>query len=176
MTKIHTARVDFENNAEQFWDAFRKNLTLLTQSSELCRRCNELLADDVTTFKTELDYQSFRAYVSEFVGFDSGPAHAKFPIVFSELDDDEGEPQRQTYITINDDPDDWGAMPPGCDLDAEITKIINAADDAKIVVYHNCQPSQEVRDNGTEIDWFAEWCGVGHEWDEHDWTNWFRAQ
>ena len=55
MTKIHTARVDFENNAEQFWDAFRENITLL--NPELCLRCNELLADDVTTFKTEFDYQ-----------------------------------------------------------------------------------------------------------------------
>jgi len=82
----------------------------------------------------------------------------------------------EKYITIKDDPDYWGTMPPGCDLDAEITKIINAAEDARIPVYHNCQPSQEVRDTGTEIDWFTEWCRPGHDWDEHDWTNWFRAQ
>jgi hypothetical protein len=91
------------------------------------------------------------------------------------------EPERneamiEKYITINDDPDYWGAMPPGCDLAAEIAKIINAADDAGIVVYDDCQPSKEVRDTGTAIDWFTEWCAVGHTWDEHDWTNWFRAQ
>jgi hypothetical protein len=81
----------------------------------------------------------------------------------------------EKYITINDDPDYWGTMPRD-DRDAWIAKISNAADDAGIVVYDDCQPSQEVRDTGTEIDWFTEWCGVGHEWDEHDWTNWFRGQ
>jgi len=176
MTKIHTARVDFENNAENFWDAFCKNLKLLNQSSELYLRCMELLGYNVTTFETELDYQSFRAYISGFAGFDSGPAHAKFPIVFSEMDDDEGESQRQTYITIKDDIDYWNQMPAGCDLDAEIAKITNAAKAAGIAVYNDCQPPQEVRDNGTEIDWYTEWCGAGYEWDEHQWTNWFRGQ
>jgi len=83
---------------------------------------------------------------------------------------------REKFITITDDIDCWGAMPPGCDLDSEITKIINAADDAKIVVYHNRTPSQEVQDTGTEVEWFTEWCGAGYEWDEHHWVNWFRAQ
>jgi len=44
----------------------------------------------------------------------------------------------EKYITINDDPDYWGTMPPGCDLDAEITKIINAAEAAGIAVYNDC--------------------------------------
>jgi hypothetical protein len=82
----------------------------------------------------------------------------------------------EQYITISDDPDCWGPMPPGCDLDAEITKIINAADDAGVVVYDGCKPSQEIRDTGTEIDWFAEWCVAWHELDEHEWAKWFRAQ
>ena len=112
MTKIHTARVDFENSAENFWDAFRRNLTLLTQSSELCLRCNELLADDVTTFKTELDYQSFRAYVSGFVGFDSGPAHANFPIVFNELDDEQPSDSCMTRIEADSLLETWNSQKP----------------------------------------------------------------
>ena len=83
---------------------------------------------------------------------------------------------QEKYITINDDPDYWGTIPPGCDLDAEIAKLTNAAEAAGIAVYDDCQPSQEVRDDGTEIDWFAEWCAGGFEWDEHRWTNWFRGQ
>ena len=54
--------------------------------------------------------------------------------------------------------------------------IRQAAEDAGVVVYLNCTPSQEVRDNGTEIDWFAEWCATGHEWDESQWIEWFRKQ
>jgi hypothetical protein len=83
---------------------------------------------------------------------------------------------REKFITINDDSDYWGTIPPGCDLDSEITKIINAADDAGITVYYDCKLLQEVRDNGTEIEWFTEWCATGHEWDEHHWVNWFRGQ
>jgi len=82
----------------------------------------------------------------------------------------------EKYITINDEIDYWGAMPPGRDRDAETTKIINAAEAAGIAVYSDCQPSQEVRDNGTELDWFTEWCTTGHELDEHHWVNWFRGQ
>jgi hypothetical protein len=91
-------------------------------------------------------------------------------------DDEEDEPSREKYITINDDPDYWGSVEPDFDLDGEIAKLINAADDAGITVYHDCKPSQEVRDNGTEIYWFGEWCGGGHAWDEHRWVNWFRGQ
>jgi len=83
---------------------------------------------------------------------------------------------REKFITIHEDSDYWGAIPPGCDLDDEMTKIIDAAEDAGVVVYLNCTPSQEVRDNGTEIDWFAEWCATGHEWDESQWIEWFRKQ
>jgi hypothetical protein len=43
-------------------------------------------------------------------------------------------------------------------------------------VYLNCPPSQEVRDNGTEIDWVTEWCATGHAWGEHHWVEWFRKQ
>jgi len=83
---------------------------------------------------------------------------------------------QEKFITITDDIDCWGTIPPGCDLDDEITQLLNAAADAEIVVYYNCQPSQEVRDNGTELDWFSEWCGGGHTWDEHHWVIWFRGQ
>ena len=80
--KTHTARIDYECNAEEFWNAFRANLNSLDQSCELCRRCRELLDDDVTTFSSEFDCQSFVGYASAFVGWNSGPDHARHPIVF----------------------------------------------------------------------------------------------
>ena len=82
----------------------------------------------------------------------------------------------EKFITINNDVDYWGSVPPDFDLDDEIRKIVDAAEAAGIIVYDVCQPSQETRDNGTEIDWFTEWCSAGHEWDEHYWAKWFRGQ
>ena len=173
----HTARIDYECNAEEFWDAFRANSHLLDQSCELSRRCRELLDDDVTTFSSEFDYQSFFGYASAFVGWGSGPAHAKHPIVFvesaeDEEEDEDDEPQREKYITINDDIDYWGTVPPDFDLEDEIAKITNAADDAGIVVYDGCESSQEAIDTGTEIDW----CSVADSWTESQWVEWFRKQ
>ena len=86
----HTARIDYECNAHEFWYAFRGRLHLLDKSCELCelcRRCRELLDDDVTTFSSEVDYQLFVDYASSLVGWNSGPAHAKHPIVFVESDE-----------------------------------------------------------------------------------------
>ena len=90
--------------------------------------------------------------------------------------DKEDEPQHEKYITINDDPDYWGSVAPDFDLDEEIAKIANAADDAGIVVYDGCEPSQETIDTGTEIDWFSEWCTVADSWSESQWAEWFRKQ
>jgi hypothetical protein len=90
------------------------------------------------------------------------------------------EPSREKYITINDDADYWGPIPPGVDLNDEIAKITNAAEDAGIVVYDNCKPSEEVRDNGTQINWFSPWCEAffdgGIAWSESQWLDWFRQQ
>ena len=91
-------------------------------------------------------------------------------------DDEYDEPTREKYITINDDPDYWGSVAPDFDLDEEIAKIANAADDAGIVVYDGCEPSQETIDTGTEIDWFSEWCTVADSWSESQWAEWFRKQ
>lgn len=98
----HTARIDYECNAHEFWDAFRANSHLLDQSCELCRRCRELLDDDVTTFTSEFDYQSFVGYASSLVGWGSGPAYAKHPIVFAESTDgdtEKDESQRDHCMT-----------------------------------------------------------------------------
>ena len=91
-------------------------------------------------------------------------------------EDDDDHSSREKYITINDDPDYWGSVPPDFDLDDEIEKITNAAEDAGIVVYDDCKPTYEVRDNGTEIDWFTEWCVVAHSWSKSEWLDWFRQQ
>lgn len=173
---IRTARTDYECNASEFWYAFRANSYLLDQSCEIYRRCREILEDDVTTFSSEFDYQSFVGYASAFVGWGSGPAHAKHPIVFVESNEDDGKPQHEKYITINDDIDCWGEVPANFDVGAEIAKITNAANDAGIVVYDGCEPSQETIDTGTEIDWFSEWCAVADSWSESQWVDWFRKQ
>jgi hypothetical protein len=90
------------------------------------------------------------------------------------MDDD--EPSREKYITINDDIDCWGSVPPDFDLDDEIRKIVDAAHAAGITVYENSEPSYELRDEETEIDWFSEWCGVAELWSESQWVEWFRGQ
>lgn len=82
----------------------------------------------------------------------------------------------EKYITINDEVDCWGSVPADFDLDAEIAKLTNAAQDAGIVVYDGCEPSQETIDTVTEIDWFSEWCTVADSWSELQWVDWFRKQ
>jgi len=91
-------------------------------------------------------------------------------------DDEEDEPSRQKFITINDDIDCWGSVEPDFDLDDEIRKIVDAAESAGITVYENSEPTYEIRDEGTEIDWFTEWCGVADLWSESQWVEWFRKQ
>ena len=93
----HTARIDYECNAHEFWYAFRGRLHLLDKSCELCelcRRCRELLDDDVTTFSSEFDYQLFVGYASSLVGWNSGPVHAKHPIVFAESNESDTEKEK----------------------------------------------------------------------------------
>jgi hypothetical protein len=90
--------------------------------------------------------------------------------------DEEDEPSQEKFITINDDPDYWGSVSPDFDLDDEIEKIVDAAHAAGITVYKNSEPSYEIRDEGKEIDWFSEWCGVADLWSESQWVEWFRKQ
>ena len=90
-------------------------------------------------------------------------------------EDEDDEPKREKYITINDDIDYWGSVPVNFDMGEEIAKITNAADDAGIVVYDGCEPSQETIDTGKEIDWSTEWC-YSYEWSEAQWLDWFRKQ
>jgi hypothetical protein len=96
--------------------------------------------------------------------------------VTDDSNDEEYKPSREKYITINDDSDYWGSVPPDFDLDDEITKIVGAAHAAGITVYENSEPSYEIRDEGIEIDWFSEWCGVADSWSESQWVEWFRKQ
>ena len=90
-------------------------------------------------------------------------------------DDEDDEPKREKYITINDDIDYWGSVPANFDMDEEIAKLTNAAQDAGIVVYDGCKPSQETIDSGKKVDWSTEWC-YSYEWSESQWVEWFRKQ
>lgn len=60
MTTTVTARVDFENNAEEFWTAFRDRIASLDAGSDLAQHCSDILARDVV----ELDSRSHEEFAA----------------------------------------------------------------------------------------------------------------
>ena len=120
--------------------------------------------------KTEGKYEDSRPFVLTWRQIDADAESES-----DEGEDEDDKPQREKYITINDDIDCWGEVPANFDMQAEIAKITNAADDAGIVVYDGCEPSQETIDSGKQVDWSTEWC-YSYEWTESQWVEWFRKQ
>jgi len=78
-----TARVDFENNAEKFWDAFRDQVATLDRDSELATNCREILKRDEVELLDADAIQQFDDFVTGLPGWDNGPEHAKNPIIFA---------------------------------------------------------------------------------------------
>ena len=78
-----TARIDYENNAEEFWKEFRFHVyQKLPTTSELARNCRELLVSDYVELGSSLCVAEFKNFVTKLPGWNSGPKHAKHPIVF----------------------------------------------------------------------------------------------
>lgn len=80
-----TARIDCENNAEEFWKEFRLHVyKKLPTTSELARNCRELLMSDDVELRSSLSIAEFKNFVTNLNGWNSGPEHAKHPIIFVE--------------------------------------------------------------------------------------------
>lgn len=82
MTTSVTAIVDQENNAEQFWDAFRSAVESLDRDSELAHNCRKLLKSDSVELTDAIAIHQFDDFVTSLPGWSDGPAHAKAAIVF----------------------------------------------------------------------------------------------
>lgn len=82
---------------------------------------------------------------------------------------------RTRYITVTDNPDEWGEVRNGFDHSAEADKIRDAvrAAGGRIEVYASQPPDAEQRD---EIDWFSEWCTEGYLWSGERWREWFAGK
>lgn len=80
-----TARIDYENNAKEFWEEFRFQIYKnLPTTSELVRNCRELLVSDDVELRSSLSIAEFKNFVTNLDGWNSGPEHAKHPIIFVE--------------------------------------------------------------------------------------------
>ena len=83
--------VDYENNAETWWDAARtqarRERDLYPETErELPASCGAILenADEVTV--STKDAATFRAWASQLPGWATGPDHAPHPVTFTEVD------------------------------------------------------------------------------------------
>jgi hypothetical protein len=82
MTTTVTARVDFENNAEEFWTEFRNRVESLDRDSELAANCRKILKSDEVELMDASAIEEFDTFVTAIPGFGDGPQHAKTAILF----------------------------------------------------------------------------------------------
>jgi hypothetical protein len=89
MTTSVIARVDFENDAEYFWNEFLTRLDGLYQGSELAINCHALWQHNQVELLDANAVQEFDEFVHAIPGFSDGPKHAKDAILFqpAELSD-----------------------------------------------------------------------------------------
>ena len=76
------AFVDFENNAEDFWTAFRARVALLDQDTDLANNCRKILTRDEVELLNAAALADFHAFVTSIPGFYGGQPHAPTAICF----------------------------------------------------------------------------------------------
>lgn len=76
------ARVDSENNAEQFWDEFMTRVASLDSSSELAANCRKILKSDEVELLDASAIEEFDSFVHSIPGFADGPEYAREAILF----------------------------------------------------------------------------------------------
>lgn len=82
MTTKITARVDHENNAEDFWDEFNSRVESLDPDTELAHNCRQLLRADEVELLDATAIEQFDCFVSAIPGFCNGPDHARTAILY----------------------------------------------------------------------------------------------
>jgi len=82
MTTTLTARVDSENNAEEFWGEFRTRVDELDSNSELGSNCRAILRHGEVELMDANAITEFDLFVHSIPGFSGGPNHATEAIVF----------------------------------------------------------------------------------------------
>jgi len=82
MSTSVTARVDHENNAEEFWGEFRDRVDSLVGNSELACNCRRILTCGEVELTDAKAISEFDGFVHSIPGFSAGPNHATQAIVF----------------------------------------------------------------------------------------------
>jgi hypothetical protein len=82
MTTQVTYRVDDENNAEQWWEAFRVAYPELHETDpELYAACCELERHDEVVLHDPRLIEAFDAFVTGLPGWEDGPEYARAALV-----------------------------------------------------------------------------------------------
>lgn len=76
------ARIDVENNAEEFWNGFRREMAQLDPHSGLYATCREIVKNDCVEMSDPKLIEEFDTFVNSIAGFANGPEHAPTAIVF----------------------------------------------------------------------------------------------
>ena len=85
MTSV-LVKIDYENNAEEFWNAFAKEYPQLRASDpEVFEVCKEIAADREVEIVDAEAIQRFSDFVEALPGYSDGPAFAKTALIFQQV-------------------------------------------------------------------------------------------
>ena len=79
-TQNLTIRVDYENNAEEWWTAARELArTDTSRGAEVFRRLDRVVQSGDLEGVLPEEVSAFEAWASDLPGYDDGPEHARHP-------------------------------------------------------------------------------------------------
>jgi hypothetical protein len=78
-----TVKIDYENNAEEFWAAFAQEYPKLRESDpETFEACKKIAADKEVELLDAEAIQNFTTFVESLPGFTGGPKFAPTALIF----------------------------------------------------------------------------------------------
>jgi len=82
MTTSVIYKVDYENNAETWWDAFQDTYPTLSESDpEVCDLCRQLERNGSVEVCDPQAIERLDAFLTSLPGWDGGPEYAPHPFV-----------------------------------------------------------------------------------------------
>ncbi len=79
--------IDYENNAETWWDALREYFDTGMVPTDLNDIVNSLLNYSISSIKVSEDLaRKFENWAETLPGYYDGPSHAQYPIIFEYIE------------------------------------------------------------------------------------------
>lgn len=79
-------KIDYENNAEEFWTAFAERYPALAETDpEIYAVCKQIAADKEVEIVDAAAIQRFADFVEALPGYSGGPEFAKTALIFQQV-------------------------------------------------------------------------------------------